>query len=86
MSQTPPQTTTPENSAPDTAHEKLNLRFLTEADVCDRTTLGRATIWRKIKDGSFPSQVKISDNRVAWYEHEVNEWMLAHMNAAEPSS
>ena len=81
MSQTPPHTDTFKTDSSNTNQERFNLRFLTERDVCDRTTLARATIWRKVKDGSFPSPVKISDNRVAWYEHEINEWMLAHMNA-----
>ena len=80
MSQTPPQTDTFKTDSSKTNQERLNLRFLTERDVSDRTTLARATIWRKVKDGSFPAPVKISDNRVAWYEHEINDWMLAQLN------
>ncbi len=52
-------------------------RFLPEQEVVERTTLARATIWRGVKAGTFPKPAKISTHRVAWYEHEVNAWILA---------
>ena len=52
------------------------IRFLKEGEVCARTTLARATLWRKIRDGTFPAQIQINGGRVAWYEHEVQAWIL----------
>lgn len=46
-------------------------------EVCRRTTLSRAHIWRMVKSGTFPAPVKISTNRVAWYEHDVATWILS---------
>jgi prophage regulatory protein len=43
--------------------------------VVDLTDLSRTTIWRKVRDGEFPSPVQISKNRVAWREIEVLEWL-----------
>jgi len=52
------------------------IRFLKELEVCDRTTLGRATIWRKVKAGTFPAPRQLADGRVGWYEHEVDAWIM----------
>jgi len=52
------------------------IRLLKEEEVCDRTTLSRSVLWRKVKAGTFPAPVKINGGRVAWYEHEVQAWIL----------
>jgi prophage regulatory protein len=35
----------------------------------------RTTLWRRIKDGSFPSPVKLSPGCTAWRVEEVRAWM-----------
>ena len=42
--------------------------------VLYRTGLSRATIYRKIADGTFPSQVRISVNGAGWREADINRW------------
>lgn len=42
--------------------------------VMQRTGLTRATLYRKIADGTFPRQVRISTNCVGWRESEVDAW------------
>lgn len=37
-----------------------------------------ATLWRKVKDGSFPAPVKISQRGVAWRVEDVQAWIKAH--------
>jgi prophage regulatory protein len=54
-------------------------RFLRLNDVLDRTRLSRATLYRKIQDGTFPKQVRIASRCVAWRESEVAEWMFNPM-------
>ncbi|MEI8169834.1 MAG: AlpA family phage regulatory protein [Rhodoferax sp.] len=34
-----------------------------------------ATLWRKVKDGSFPKPVKLSERVTAWRVGDVREWM-----------
>lgn len=34
-----------------------------------------ATLWRKVKAGTFPSPVKLSERITAWRVEEVREWM-----------
>ncbi|MEZ9186042.1 helix-turn-helix transcriptional regulator [Vibrio splendidus] len=37
--------------------------------------VSRATIYRWMDAGTFPPSIDISEGRVAWYEHEVIEWI-----------
>jgi prophage regulatory protein len=50
-------------------------RFLTFKQVRDRTGLSRSTVWRLERTGHFPLHHRISPNRVAWAESEINEWV-----------
>jgi prophage regulatory protein len=52
-------------------------RLLKPAVVEDRTTLDRITIWRKVRDGSFPQPIKISERRIAWREADVEAWITS---------
>jgi prophage regulatory protein len=43
--------------------------------VLARTGLSRSTIYRKITEGTFPAQLKISSNGTGWHESEINRWI-----------
>jgi prophage regulatory protein len=43
--------------------------------VLSRTGLSRSTIYRKIAEGTFPPQLKISINGAGWHESEINRWI-----------
>jgi len=51
-------------------------QLLTLRDVERTTTLKRSKIYQMIKEGIFPSQVKISTNRSAWLECEIQDWIV----------
>lgn len=34
-----------------------------------------ATLWRKVKDGSFPQPIKLSDRITAWRMDDVEAWL-----------
>lgn len=36
-----------------------------------------ATLWRKVRDGSFPKPVKLSDRITAWRSEDVQHWMAS---------
>ena len=62
-------------------------QLLKAAVVEDRTTLHRITIWRKVKDGTFPKPVSIGANRIAWRESDIEGWIAACATSqAGPSS
>lgn len=49
-------------------------RLLTWNKVRDVTGLSRSTAWRLQRLGDFPEPVRISVNRVGWWESELTAW------------
>jgi prophage regulatory protein len=43
--------------------------------VLSRTGLSRSTIYRKIAEGTFPAQLRISVNGAGWRESDINRWV-----------
>ncbi|WP_316177717.1 MULTISPECIES: helix-turn-helix transcriptional regulator [unclassified Bradyrhizobium] len=50
-------------------------RIIRLKTVLVRTGLSRSTIYRKIAEGTFPAQLKISSNGTGWRESEVGRWI-----------
>ena len=50
-------------------------RILRLKTVLARTGLSRSTVYRKIADGTFPAQVRISVHGAGWHESAINEWI-----------
>jgi prophage regulatory protein len=48
--------------------------------VLARTGLSRSTLYRKISEGTFPRQIKISVRSAGWHETDVRRWI------ADPAS
>jgi prophage regulatory protein len=49
-------------------------RFYTMGEVEAITSLSRATIYRKMAQGTFPASVLISEGRVGWERGAVEDW------------
>ena len=50
-------------------------RIIRLRTVLDRTGLSRSTLCRKIGEGSFPPQLKISVHGAGWSEVEIERWV-----------
>ncbi|MGC6399502.1 helix-turn-helix transcriptional regulator [Sphingomonas sp. FW199] len=50
-------------------------RILRLPKVLERTGLSRATLYRKIRRGTFPKQIKIAERCSGWRESAINEWL-----------
>lgn len=50
-------------------------RMLRIAQVMDRVGLSRATIYRRISEGNFPSPVNLGGQSVGWIEVEIMDWL-----------
>jgi prophage regulatory protein len=37
----------------------------------------RMTLWRRMKDGTFPKAIKLGGNRIAWRKDELLAWLDA---------
>jgi prophage regulatory protein len=55
--------------------ERASRRQRGPKTVLARTGLSRSTIYRKIAEGSFPAQLKISTNGIGWQESDINRWI-----------
>jgi prophage regulatory protein len=49
--------------------------FLRLPAVLQRTSLTRSTLYRKIQQGSFPRQIKISERCAGWRQSDINDWL-----------
>ena len=50
-------------------------RIVRMNNVLARTGLSKSTIYRKIAEGTFPPQLKISTNGAGWRESDINRWV-----------
>lgn len=50
-------------------------RIIRLSTVLERTGLSRSTMYRKIAEGTFPGQIKISVNGAGWRESDINRWI-----------
>lgn len=67
--------TTPDRTSPG--------RLLRMKDVERETSLHRATIYRRIADGSFPQPIPLGGRRVAWAESDIDAWKTALLHQTE---
>ena len=45
------------------------------SEVKQITTLSTASIYRQIKDKSFPRQIKLGERSSAWFYEEIMQWL-----------
>ena len=57
-------------------------RLLPMTKVMDLTSFSKATVYRKIADGSFPAPRKIGKSRVAWLEADIAGWIRSQPTSA----
>lgn len=50
-------------------------RLVPFREVAQRVALSRSTIWRMERAGQFPKRRRLSVNKVAWWEPEIEEWL-----------
>jgi len=58
-------------------------KILRMRTVLERTGLSRSTLYRKMKNGTFPNQVRISEHCCGWRESAINRWMADPMSYRE---
>jgi prophage regulatory protein len=50
-------------------------RIIRLRTVLARTGLSRSTLYRKIAEGTFPAQLRISIHGAGWRESEIDRWV-----------
>lgn len=61
-------------------------RIIRLRTVLDRTGLSRSTVYRKIAEGTFPSQVRISVHGAGWRESAINRWIADPVGYSEQTT
>ncbi|EOZ4878960.1 AlpA family transcriptional regulator [Pseudomonas aeruginosa] len=59
------------------------MRIIRLKDVMSSTGLGRSTIYKLIGSGEFPRPVPIVGRSVGWVESEIQDWILARIEARD---
>jgi prophage regulatory protein len=57
-------------------------RFMRLPEVLRLSGLSRSTIYMRIKRGTFPRQISLGENTVAWLQSDILDWMQIHINDA----
>lgn len=57
--------------------------LISASEVRRRTSLSRATIWRRVRAGDFPAPVRLGVSRIAWREADVTNWIETRTSAGE---
>jgi len=55
----------------------MSYSILRLKEVMQVTGLGRSVIYKKIKEGLFPQQIKLTERSSGWVESEINNWIEA---------
>lgn len=63
--------------------EVTTIRIIRLPDVQALVGLSKATIYRYIKEGSFPKPRKIGSRAVAWATAEIDEWISVKMGESQ---
>jgi prophage regulatory protein len=55
----------------------MSNKILRKPSVLERTGWSAPTLWRRVKDGSFPPPRRIGSRAIGWLESEVDEAIAA---------
>ena len=54
-----------------------SIRLLTRRQVEQACGLSRSTIYRKMREGTFPEPIRIGVRAVRWPAHELEDWLAS---------
>jgi len=59
----------------------MNYRIIKLPDVADLVSLSTASIYRLMKKGEFPKQIKLAERSSGWLLSEVEGWLDNKINS-----
>lgn len=69
---------TSNNPSPTFRDQLVEAGYIRQSQLIPRyLPFSPATLWRKVKNGSFPKPVKLSERITAWRTDDVLEWLEA---------
>lgn len=61
------------------------MRLIKLKEVLNLTALSRASVYRMMADGKFPSSVPLGERSVGWVEEEILNWIEERIAARDGS-
>ena len=55
----------------------METQMLRAPEVMSRTGLSRVTIWRRVRDGTFPAPTELGQNSIGWPASVISEWLAS---------
>ena len=62
-----------------------DLKVIKIAKVKELTALSAPSIYRLMKNGTFPKQIKLAERSSAWFLGEINDWIETKRNIRDGS-
>jgi prophage regulatory protein len=62
-----------------TLHQSKRLRLISMGEVCRRVLFSRVHVYRMMAAGTFPRPVKLGENRIAFVEEEIDDFIRARI-------
>lgn len=59
------------------------MRILRLKEVIENTGLSRSTIYKYVSEGTFPEPVHLGGRTVGWVNHEIEDWIIAKVEARD---
>ena len=60
-------------------------RIVRRDEVSKLTGLARATIYKKVKEGSFPPPIRLGARSVGWRLSDIDDWLQAPERQWDPT-
>lgn len=64
----------------------MSMKLIRIKEVMSRTGLGKSTIYKYMKLGRFPQQIKLSARASVWVESEIEAWIRDHIEHRDGES
>ena len=61
-------------------------RFIDLKEVIKMTSLKTTSIYSMMKKGNFPKSIKITSDRVAWLESDIEDWINKKIKQQQENS
>ena len=58
-------------------NDKQTIRVIRREEVCSMTGLARATIYKKVAEGTFPAPLRLGSRAVGWRLSDIQAWLSA---------
>lgn len=57
------------------------IEYWNASKVSERVGVSHMTVWRWVKEGTFPKPRSLGPNRIAWLSSDVIDWMTSRPEA-----